>query len=183
MNEQKRKTLKDIEVRVLAELMKNSRKSDRELARIVGVSQPTVTRARTRLEKKGIIKEYTLIPDFGKLGYQIMAILFMGRQETMDNKKSEELRRAVAEMESKTPLATITVADGIGLQKGRAIIILFKDFASYSKRLALIRSLPNVEAEELDGFLIDLKNERNFRILSMKQVARHIEAYWEGVEA
>ena len=43
-----------------------------------------------KLEKEGIIKEYTIIPDFEKLGYQMMALLFMGKQETMDKKKSEE---------------------------------------------------------------------------------------------
>jgi DNA-binding Lrp family transcriptional regulator len=48
--------------------MKNSRKSDRQLARAIGTSQPTVTRIRSRLEKEGYIKEYTMIPDFGKLG-------------------------------------------------------------------------------------------------------------------
>jgi DNA-binding Lrp family transcriptional regulator len=40
--------------------MKNSRRSDRELALVLGISQPTVTRLRTRLEKEGIIKEYTM---------------------------------------------------------------------------------------------------------------------------
>mgnify|MGYP006271117405 CR=1 FL=1 len=51
------RSLKDVELRIVAELMKNSRRSDRELAKVVGVSQPTVTRTRSRLEKEGIIKE------------------------------------------------------------------------------------------------------------------------------
>ena len=76
--------MKDIEVKVLAELMRNSRISDRELAKAIGVSQPTITRTRTKLESEGIIEEYTLIPDFKKLGYELMAFLFMGKQETMD---------------------------------------------------------------------------------------------------
>jgi DNA-binding Lrp family transcriptional regulator len=182
LNEKRRTNLKDTEVRVLAELMKNSRQSDRELSKVIGVSQPTVTRIRTRLEKSGMIKEYTLIPDFKKLDYQIMAILFMGKPETMDRKKSEELRKAVAEMEKKSPVATLTVADGIGLGKGRVVIILFKDYSSYMERLGLIRNLPNIEAENMEGFLIDLNDERNFRILSMAQVAHHIEAYRKHTE-
>jgi DNA-binding Lrp family transcriptional regulator len=175
LTEKKRENLKDIEVRVLAELMRNSRKSDRELAKVVGVSQPTVTRIRNRLEKAGIIKEYTIIPDFKKLGYQIMAFLFMGKQETMERKRSEELRKAVVEMEKKTPVATLTVADGMGLGKGRVVVMLFKDFSSYSKQLGIIRNLPNVEAENMEGFLVNLDDERNFRILSMEQVANHVK--------
>jgi len=64
--------MKDIELRLIAELMKDSRKSDRELAKVIGVSQPTITRIRTRLEKSGVIREYTIIPDFSQLGYTLM---------------------------------------------------------------------------------------------------------------
>ena len=53
--------MKDTELKVVVELMKNSRRSDRELARAIGMSQPTVTRTRTGLEKRGIIKEYTMV--------------------------------------------------------------------------------------------------------------------------
>jgi DNA-binding Lrp family transcriptional regulator len=49
--------LREVELRLISELMKNSRKSDRELARTIGTSQPTVTRTRNRLEKEGYIKE------------------------------------------------------------------------------------------------------------------------------
>jgi len=174
--------MKDIEVKVLAELMRNSRISDRELAKAIGVSQPTITRTRTKLESEGIIEEYTLIPDFRKLGYELMAFLFMGKQETMERVKSEELRKAVAEMEKKTPVATLSVADGIGLGKGRVIVILFKDYSSYIEKLGIIRKLPNVEAENMEGFLVDLGSERNFRILSMKQLAHHIEAFRKSAE-
>ena len=59
-------------LRLVSEMLKNSKKSDRELAGILGVSQPTVSRTRARIEKE-YIKTYTIIPDFQKLGYQIMA--------------------------------------------------------------------------------------------------------------
>jgi DNA-binding Lrp family transcriptional regulator len=175
--------LKDIEVKVLAELMKNSRKSDRELAKAIGVSQPTVTRTRTKLEKKGIIKEYTLIPDFKQLGYQIMAVVFMGKPETRNRKESEELRNAAVELEKKTPKASLMVVDGIGLGKGRMLIFLYKDYGSYTKGLQTIRSLPHVEAEELESFLVDLEDERNFRVLSMRQLARHFQTLGKSSEA
>ena len=55
--------------------MKNSHRSDRELAKASGISQPTVNRLIGRLQKKGVIKEYTMVPDFGKLGFNLMAIV------------------------------------------------------------------------------------------------------------
>ena len=59
--------MKEIKWKLLSELMKNSHRSDKELARVIGCSQPTVTRTRRRLEKEGCIREYTVIPDFHKL--------------------------------------------------------------------------------------------------------------------
>jgi len=41
---------------LLLELLKDSKRSDRELARVLGVSQPTVSRMRSRLVKEGMIR-------------------------------------------------------------------------------------------------------------------------------
>ena len=177
MNEE----LKNIEIRIIAELMKNSHRSDREIARAVGVSQPTVSRAIRRLEKEGIIKEYTMIPDFRRLGYQIMALAFLGKQETQRQEESEELRRAARELEKKTPYANITVVDGMGIGKGRVLINLYRDYRSYLEGMTTIRSLPYVEPDEAESFLIDLCDERNFRVLSLEQVARHIQSFAEDL--
>lgn len=56
--------MKKIEWKILSELMKNSKISDRELVDKIDSSQPTVNRHRKRLEKQGYIREYTMIPDF-----------------------------------------------------------------------------------------------------------------------
>ena len=168
--------LKNIEIKIIAELMKNSRRSDREIASAVGASQPTVSRTIKRLEKEGIIREYTMIPDFRQLGYQIMALAFIGKPETQKQEESEELRKAAVELEKKNPFANMMVVDGMGMGKGRVLINLYKDYGSYTEGMETIKSLPNVEADETDSFLIDLCNERNFRVLSMKQVARHIQS-------
>jgi DNA-binding Lrp family transcriptional regulator len=74
--------LKEIEIKLVCELIRNSRKSDRELAKSIGVSQPTVSRIRTRLEREGAI-EYTGTANLRKLGFEIIAITF-------GNKKREQ---------------------------------------------------------------------------------------------
>ncbi|MDH5664027.1 MAG: winged helix-turn-helix transcriptional regulator, partial [Candidatus Bathyarchaeota archaeon] len=56
---------------LLLELLKNSKRSDREIAKVVGVSQPTITRMRQRLVREGAIKHFTVIPDLVKMGYEI----------------------------------------------------------------------------------------------------------------
>ena len=54
---------------LLLELLKDSKRSDREIAKVLGVSQPTVSRMRWRLEEEGWIKDFTVIPDFVKMGF------------------------------------------------------------------------------------------------------------------
>jgi DNA-binding Lrp family transcriptional regulator len=53
--------LKPYDYRILFELMKDSHRSDREVSRATGISQPTVTRRRNLLET-GIIYGYTALP-------------------------------------------------------------------------------------------------------------------------
>jgi DNA-binding Lrp family transcriptional regulator len=48
---------------MISELMKNFGRSDRELAKAIGTSQPTVSRIINRLEKEGIVEEYAMIPE------------------------------------------------------------------------------------------------------------------------
>jgi DNA-binding Lrp family transcriptional regulator len=176
VSEGKRAKLKKTEIKVLAELMKNSRRSDREIAYIVGVSQPTVSRTIKKLEKEGVIKEYTVIPDFARLGYEIMAFRFLGKPETHEKAKREELREAAVKLERETPQSNMIVVDGIGMGKGRLLVNLYRDYGSYAEGMDTIRNLPHVEAEKADSFLVDLCDENNFRVLSMAPLAHHLES-------
>jgi len=56
--------------------MKNSRRSDRELAKVLGISQPTVSRRRTIVEKD-FIDGYTAIPKWEKVGFELAAFTFV----------------------------------------------------------------------------------------------------------
>ncbi len=65
-----KKTMK----KLLFELLKDSSRSDRKLAKVLGVSQATVSRMRHKLVKDGLIQHFTICPDLAKMGYEIMAI-------------------------------------------------------------------------------------------------------------
>ena len=166
--------MKDVEARLVSELMQNSRRSDREIAKALGVSQPTVSRMIKKLEKEGMIREYTMIPDFKQLGYQIMAVTFFGKQEPRKEEERAELRKAALEMERKDPQANLIVVNGIGLEKGRVAINLFRDYASYAEGMKIIKSITHIDADEIESFLVDLSDEDNFRMLSMAAVARQV---------
>ena len=106
------KKLKDVDYEIISELIKNSKISDRKLAKRIGVSQPTVTRRRAGLEKEGLI-EYTGIPNFAKLGIDIMAFHFFhwkseGQQTPI---KIEEFMEKVEEFVSKHPSLSLPPQD------------------------------------------------------------------------
>jgi len=112
---------------LLSELLKDSKRSDRELAKVLGVSQPTVTRMRQRLVKEGVIKEFTVIPDFVKMGYEIMAISCV-KKKTPIAEYSEE---ALKWWEKYPNVIFAAAAEGMG--KNGVIISLHKSFTDYSR--------------------------------------------------
>jgi DNA-binding Lrp family transcriptional regulator len=176
LNEKKAGRKEDVEIRIIAELMKNSRRSDREIAKLVGVSQPTVSRTIKKLEEEGIIEEYNMIPNFKRRGYQIMGVSFYGRGEPVKEEDRAELVKAAEELESKNSYACLMAVNGIGLGKSRLYITFYKDYSEYTKALEAARSLAHLTPEGLDSFLVDV-NSSNYRLLSLEQVARNIQAF------
>jgi DNA-binding Lrp family transcriptional regulator len=98
MSEKKKKGLKDVELRLISELMKNCHRSDRELARALGISQPTVTRIRNRLEKEGVVREYAMIPDFRRLGYNLMGVTFFKLAEPLSKEREKDFLKYLREI-------------------------------------------------------------------------------------
>jgi DNA-binding Lrp family transcriptional regulator len=166
--------LKEVELRVIAELMKNSRRSDRELAKVLGISQPTVSRAIGRLESKGIIKEYTMIPDFAKLGYTMMGITQMKVDETSQEYSAQAREKAAEIFEKETAYANIMAVAGTGGGKNRLFITFYKNYGEYSETMRFVRLIPFSAAEDVQSFLVDLEGESHYRLLTMSEIARHI---------
>jgi DNA-binding Lrp family transcriptional regulator len=166
--------MKNFELKLISELMKNSRRSDRELAKTLGVSQPTVSRTLKKLEKEGCIKEYTIVPDFLKLGYQIMGVTLIKRTEPADKEKSAEIRKTVVEVEKQNPHAALMAVNGMGLRNDKLLITFYEDYAAYSKAMDLTKNIPNVEVQGVESFLVNLHDKSSYRILSMRAIAHHL---------
>ena len=162
------KNMKNTELRLIAQLMKNSRRSDRELAKVLRVSQPTVTRVRTRLEKEGVIQEYTMIPDFVKLGYQIMGITSLQLTPQAD---FDEIRKRTIEYQKNNPTAMLTGVKGLGGDKNRLFINFYEDYSAYREIIERTRQFPSVNVDSVDSFLVDLTDKTHLRILSMSTIA------------
>jgi DNA-binding Lrp family transcriptional regulator len=166
--------VKDIELRLIAELMKNSRRSDRELAKIIGVSQPTVSRTIKRLDKEEYIKEYTAIPDFTKLGFEIMSISFAKLKEPISEEKLQEIREQFRQTQLKEPISTIVAMSGMGCNADRVIIAFHENYSAYTEFLDKIRQHPSVDIEKISSFLINLNDRSHYRSLTLSHLADYI---------
>ena len=140
-------------IKLLYEMMKNSKRSDRALAKIIGVSQPTITRMRQRLEKTEYIQDYTIIPNLEKLGYEIAAFTFMNTVNTGAKELSENMEKWI---ESNPKI--VFVANGDGLNgKNSVMVSMHKDFTDYSEFMSEFRSKWTANVRDIDSFLVPLR--------------------------
>jgi DNA-binding Lrp family transcriptional regulator len=141
------KELKTIDYKLLFELMKDSHRSDRRLAKSLGVSQPTVTRRRAILEKN-YIEGYTIIPKFGKIGFEIAAFTFLkSRLNQKTKQEQEEAFKKMNEWYMKQP-NVVLVQEGRGMGWDAVCVSLhesFSDFADFAK----------AQDSELSDFIVE----------------------------
>jgi Lrp/AsnC family transcriptional regulator for asnA, asnC and gidA len=154
---------------LLLELLKDSKRSDREIAKVVGVSQPTITRMRQRLVREGAIKEFTVIPDFVKLGYEIMAVSCIKTNRT----RMMELEEKAEKYWKKHPnVIFMSRAEGMG--KNGVLISLHKSYTDYSNFVTEnFRELGD-DIKEYDSMLIAL-NGRIVKPLSLTYLGEQKE--------
>jgi len=152
-------------MKLLLELLKDSKRSDRELAKVLGVSQPTVSRMRQRLVKEGVIKEFTVIPDFVKMGYEIMAISCVKTKM----RKLTELEEKAEKWWKKYP-NVIFVSRAQGMGKSGVMISLHKSYTDYSNFLSESLLEWREDVVEYDSMLIDL-NGRIVKPFSLAYLA------------
>ena len=169
-----KRRLKAIELRLISELMKNSRRSDRELGRVLGVSQPTASRMISRLEKEGIIKEYTMIPDFKKLGYNLLGVTMAKLNKPVNTSEFNSLRERVQKIEKENPYASLLSLSGMGFGRNRLFATFYEDYNAYKKAMDLTWQIPGTEMDSIETFLVDLDDETNYRLLSLSAIAQHV---------
>jgi DNA-binding Lrp family transcriptional regulator len=139
--------------------MKNSRRSDRELAKAIGVSQPTTTRLRTKLEKEGYVKEYTILPNFNKIGYSIMALNFIKLDPKLTDHEVEGFRKTHPDTMGKDPFGVVLIQRGIGLGYDSVIVSFHQDYASYDAFRKHTKRSMGANITEVNTFLINLEND------------------------
>jgi len=165
------KELKPIDYKLLFELMKNSHRSDRQLSKALGVSQPTVTRRRTMLEKN-YIEGYTIIPKFGQIGFEIAAFTFLkSKLKQKTGKEKDEALKKMKDWYMNQP-NVVLVQDGRGIGWDAICISLHQNFSDFAAFIRLQDSELSEWIIESQTFHTDLKPGIAIKPFHLKYLAK-----------
>ncbi len=164
------KELKPIDYKLLFELMKDSHRSDRQIAKALSVSQPTVTRRRGLLEKN-YIEGYTIIPKFGQIGFELAAFTFLkSKAEHLDPAEKEKALQKLGSWFMKQA-NVIMVQEGQGMGYDAVCVSLHKNYTEYA---GFVRTM-NTELCDLvldsQTFAVDLKPGVRIKPFNLKYLA------------
>lgn len=166
--------MKQAELRLISELMKNSRRSDRQLSKAIGVSQPTISRMIKKLEKEGYINGYSMVPNFSKIGFEILAFTFAKLTRPLISGDLEKARKDVREFLNKENAPVILGMSGMGCNADRVLVSLHEDYSTYFTFMNFIRSHPLVEVDGVKSFIVNLVDEKHFLPLNLTGIAGYI---------
>lgn len=140
-------------IKLLREMIRNSRRSDRELAKALGTSQPTVTRNRKLLDP--YIRSYTVVPNFDKIGYEILAITF-AKAKSYDKQDIKDQLDLAAKWVKDHPNIVFS-SDGEGMGKDVVMVSLHKDYSKYADFMRECTASFSKYVAEVQSFIVSLK--------------------------
>jgi DNA-binding Lrp family transcriptional regulator len=145
--------LDEIDRKLLGELLKDSKRSQRELAKAIGVSTATVINHIGRLESAGVVKDYTVMVDWERLGYELTVII----EITVARGKLIEVQKSISKLPYVCAVYDITgEIDSIAIAK-------FKNRQELSEFPKALLSMPDIERTNTHVVLNTVKED--FRML------------------
>jgi DNA-binding Lrp family transcriptional regulator len=162
--------LKSLDLKLLWELVKDSRRSDRQLAKILGTSQPTVTRRRGFLEKE-LIDGYTAIPKWEKLGYEIFAMTFTKTKADIASKRRyDEVRKKGAEWLARQNMIVMAGAcRGLGVDS--FMMSFHKSYSDYDEFMRNYKLELGDFIDDVQTVLVNLSGKELIKPLNIRYLA------------
>ncbi len=138
---------------VLRQIIEHAKIPDSKIAGDIGISPQAVFKIRTKLESLGIIKGYTPIIDYGKIGIHILAVLILRLKPDVWERYPDDL---VSERISKIPyiISAYRVADS---RASHILLIGFRDTAQKEEYLMQLQTkyANDIEIREAYTFSVE----------------------------
>jgi len=157
--------MKKREKEILVHLLRNSKLSDREVAKKLKTSQSTVTRTRHKLEKR-FINSYTIVPNLSNLGIELIAFTF-GKCSA----PTEEWMKKVKDFIEKQP-NVVFLGFGEGMGKTGTMISFHSDFSDYTEFMRKSRVMCKDFGMTLESFLVP--TDKLLRTLDMSNAVESL---------
>ena len=157
--------MKNREKEILFQLLRNSKLSDREIAKKLKTSQSTVTRTRHKLENR-IIKSYTIVPDLSKLDIKLIAFTFSNC-----TRATKELMKNIAEFVEEQP-NIVFVGHGEGMRKTGIFVSFHKNFSDFTEFMQKFRLLCEGFADSVESFIVP--SDKLMKTLSMAKAVENL---------
>ncbi len=165
--------LKGIDCRILAALMRNSKMSDRQLAKEIGVSQPTVTRRRAKLEKEAL-DGYTAVPKWTALGFEILAITMVKSHAAVGLRENVKANIDAAVRWMMKQPNVILCSGSRGMGKNGVMISVHKSYADFDKFMSEHKRELGDLFLDVESAIVNLAGGEIIKPLHLKYVAEAI---------
>jgi hypothetical protein len=114
-----------------------------------------------------------MIPDFSKLDYEIMGITSLKVAEK-PQVGFNKIRKATVEPEKSSLHAGLMIVNGLSGEENSLFIDFYENYSAYSKVISAVKQFPFIAVDSIESFLVNLKDETSYRLLSMSAIAQHI---------
>ncbi len=114
-------------LKVLFALMTLGGKSDRAIAKFLGISNATLSRRKRKLEQDGFIKEYTIIPDLHKMGLDFIVFSFAKTSDVITSAQAKEAQDLILKQPE---ILTVFMEQSLG-GTNWVVVSVHKNYDSY----------------------------------------------------
>lgn len=129
------------EKRVLSYLIKQGNTSNTTIAKELGLTSQGVGKIRKKLEQRGLIKHYTIQPDYQRIGIKIITGVIVTSKSKRDQEQTHTtIQQLIA--------STQTIISAYKIQSGKKYLLLFgsRDFDEQNKVIETIERNLCIEA-------------------------------------
>jgi hypothetical protein len=121
------------------------------------------------------LKEFTTIPDFGKLGFQLAAFILVKLKMNLTEEEIQKARRiSMKDMIEKAPDQIVLFYRGIGGGYSGVLVSFHKNYSDYSRLIERMKQYPFVDLSATLSFLVDLNDKVQYRPFTFSTLAEHL---------
>jgi DNA-binding transcriptional ArsR family regulator len=144
------------------------------LAKAIGASQPTVSRLIKKFEEEGYVQEYTMIPNFRKLGYEILALSFVKFSRMYSPEEVQTTKKAASRLFNEGPSEIFMIERGKGIGCQGVFISFHRNYSAYVEFEEWIRKTISSDISDIQTFLVNLNDHVRYRPMSFFTIAKHV---------